>query len=251
MEKRNVVADEPSLQIPHLSYEDYHTLNCQTAYNRTHVEHAAACGCFRCGSTFAGRDVTSWLEENDGEDTALCPYCGTDAVIVGTDEFPLSTALLSLLYEHWFKEDFEHRAQDATYAPNYSGMDDYLRRGVPFLLAVDPTVEVVGEINLFPLEIMDDSWGNVHDNEVFGHAMGEIYSRWRGGRVSVHTDSEYPASGEVQLISDDGKVLPYEPWTGKEMALVGRLAKQYGDALKGVIVGGGNSKMKLLVDRRC
>lgn len=250
MEKHNIVADEPSLKIPHLSYEDYCTLNRQTAFNRSQVERAEACGCFRCGSTFAGHEVTSWFEEVDGEDTALCPYCGTNTVIVGTDEFPLSTALLSLLYRHWFKEEFKQRVQDATYAPNYSDMDDYLRRGVPFLLAVDPMVEVVGEIGLFPLEIMDDSWGNVHDNEVFDHAMAEIYSRWRGGRVSVRTDRRYPASGEVQLISDDGKILPYEPWSGGEMDLVGQLVEQYGDRLKGVIVGGGNSAMKLIVDRR-
>ncbi len=249
MNKQNVVADAPTLRIPHLSYKDRVAFNRQTAFNRPQVEHARACGCFRCGSVFDGHDVTSWLKEDDGEDTALCPYCKTDAVVVGMNEFPLSTALLSVLYKHWFADEFKERVKTATYAPRFSDMDDYLRRGVPFLLAVDPTVEVVGEISLFPLEIMDDTWGNVHDNEVFDRAMGKIYSRWRGGTVFVRTDSEYPGSGDVQLITADGEILPYESWSGKEMHLVGQLVKQYGDGFKGVIVGGGNSNMKLIVDR--
>lgn len=250
MTGRHVVEDASTLQIPHLSYEDHVTLNRQTAFNRTQVERAAACGCFKCGSTFAGRDVTSWIEEADGEDTALCPYCETDAVIVGTDEHPLSTALLSLLYKRWFSEEFKERVKTATYAPPFSDMDDYLRKGVPFLLAVDPDVEVVGEIGLFPLEIMDDSWGNVHDNDVFAHAMGEISHRWRGGTVYVRTNDRYPGSGDVRLVTADGGALPYEPWSGGEMDLVGQLAKKYGDALKGVIVGGSGASMKLIVDKR-
>lgn len=99
MDKRNIIEDDPAMEVPQLHYEDYYVLNSQSAYNQRLVEESHECGCFHCGSCFTGEEITKWLKEDDGEDTVLCPYYGVDAVIVGTDLLPLSTALLSMLYE--------------------------------------------------------------------------------------------------------------------------------------------------------
>ena len=82
--------------------DDENELNSQTAYNRAMVEYSARCGCFHCGGIFAGNEVAQWLQEDDGEDTALCPYCGVDAVIVGNEQYPVCMMVLSKLYMHWF-----------------------------------------------------------------------------------------------------------------------------------------------------
>ena len=124
--KCHVVPDEASVKVPHLSYEDRHALNRLTAYGRPTLEGSSLrCGCFHCGSSFVAREITAWMPEEDGADTALCPYCGCDAVLYDTKEFPLSTALLSSMYMEWFKSEYQERETVATYAPLFSGYDDY------------------------------------------------------------------------------------------------------------------------------
>lgn len=51
-------------------------------------------------------EITDWMPGEDGADTALCPYCGCDAVLYDTKEFLLSTALLSSMYMEWFKSEY-------------------------------------------------------------------------------------------------------------------------------------------------
>ena len=247
--KQHIVEDAPSLHVPHLGWEDYDSLNRQTAYNHSAVKRAQACGCFRCGSTFASNEISAWLAEDDGEDSALCPYCETDAVIVGTETHPLSTALLSLLYTHWFSSEYKERLKKATYVPDASSREDYLRKGVPFLLACDPNVEVVGEIRLFPLALDTDENGECYINENYESKLGKTAHHWKSGIVSVYLTREDPAAGDVHFITSTEEVLPYEPWSDSEMALVGRLVRRYGDALKGVFIESGVGKMKLIVDR--
>ena len=105
--RRHIVPDEALVEVPHLSYEDRHTLNCLTAYGRPILEGSLLrYGCFYCGSSFVASEITDWMPEEDGADTALCPYCGCDAVLYDTKEFLLSTALLSSMYMEWFKSEY-------------------------------------------------------------------------------------------------------------------------------------------------
>lgn len=157
---KNVIPDDPTVKVLSVGYEDKHELNRQTAFNRGFVEHAGKCGCFHCGSTFAGSEVTEWLHEDGGEDTALCPYCKTDAVIVGTKVFPLSTALLSTLYMEWFDSEYKARKEAATKMPMYKNRDDYKRKGIPFLYEHDKSVKILGEIGLFKLFGDGSAWGS-------------------------------------------------------------------------------------------
>lgn len=243
-----IVADDPSTAVPCIDYKAERILNRQTAHNRSAVQTCQRCGCFHCGRIFAGSLVDAWEQEQHGEATALCPFCDTDAVITGTDEFPVTTALLSLLYMEWFKKEFQEREKCALFVPAFSGRDDYLRKGIPFLL--DPAIQerVVGQITLFPTRLFDSAWGNLHDNEVFREAMHTIRNESPGGIVSVRAYFDDDGYCVSDFINDAGEKLPYEPWTSNEQDQLLNLTKTYGNRLKGVITTvGGNQKITLFV----
>ena len=69
-----------------------------------------ACGCFYCMSTFAAGEID---ERTTGlaldEQTALCPHCETDSVLVGKSVEKLGVAfsreLLGQMHEYWFSSD--------------------------------------------------------------------------------------------------------------------------------------------------
>ena len=58
------------------------------------------CGCFHCLKIFSPSEITSWLEEGSG--TAICPYCGIDAVIGESAGHPITAAFLKKMNKHFF-----------------------------------------------------------------------------------------------------------------------------------------------------
>ena len=61
---------------------------------------SSGCGCYFCTRAFHGGEVEEWVD--DGE-TALCPFCGIDAVLPGvTDAAALAAGL-----ERWFTRPSE------------------------------------------------------------------------------------------------------------------------------------------------
>lgn len=250
MERRNVVPDEPLAPIPLVTPEGERFLNRLSAFNRAEIEsHSAQCGCFHCGSSFTAGEIIEWLPEKDGDDTALCPHCDIDAVIYTTEKFPLSTALLSGLYIRWFGSEYKDRLERATYVPAFSGHDDYLRRGIPFLMNDKADIEVVGEIGLFPTRILSDEWGDLSDKEVYRDAMHTIANEGSGG--VVRASAYFDAKGYycADFLDEAGHRLPYEPWTGKQQDLLLDLTKQYGPRLRGLIKIPGAQKMQLFIER--
>lgn len=252
MGKANIIEDADSAAISYLDFGARYELNEQTAYNRRLVANANRCGCFYCGSTFGPSDIEEWLHEPDGEDTAICPYCGVDAVIVGSNSFPLSTALLSQLYMEWFEDEFEKVVEEGNCIPEYLGEKEFLGKGIPFCFSYDPHVEIVGSIDLFAWKAFDAAW-----YEEFGVAGGCIPPceddkpvgdfEGDGDEESCYSgDEEFSSVSSVSayfdeegyfhfdLINSRGVKLPYEPWTGKMQDLVLDLTKQYGDRLKGL-----------------
>ena len=67
-------------------------------------EHAVltskSCGCFYCRKIFDSNAIAEWVYDNDAR-TALCPYCGVDAVLPDST-VTLSDELLKSMYEKWF-----------------------------------------------------------------------------------------------------------------------------------------------------
>ena len=84
---------------PEISWEDVTEAHKLCTCHRDALTYADKCGCFYCKSIYDPRKITEWVD--DGK-TALCPYCGIDAVIPDTEEYPLTTAFLKKMYRKWF-----------------------------------------------------------------------------------------------------------------------------------------------------
>lgn len=80
---------------------------------RDHRDELAAsvrCGCFHCCRVYAATEIIDWIdpapemaaETGRSGQTALCPYCGVDAVIGDASTYPLTPAFLESMRAHWF-----------------------------------------------------------------------------------------------------------------------------------------------------
>ena len=74
---------------------DYITAHEYCMFNRRLLEHDKRCGCFHCLKVFDTKEL-EWV---DFDLTALCPYCGIDAVI---GEYPLTEEFLKKMRDYWF-----------------------------------------------------------------------------------------------------------------------------------------------------
>lgn len=74
--------------------------------HRKQVEASLVCGCYHCLKTFAPSLIFEWTEpsqEGLGQ-TAICPHCGTNAVVGSNAGFPLTPEFLEAVNLHWFFE---------------------------------------------------------------------------------------------------------------------------------------------------
>ena len=257
--RRHIVPDEASVEAPHLSYEDRHALNRLTAYGRSMLEGSPLrCGCFHCGSSFAASEITDWMPEEDGADTALCPYCGCDTVVYETKDYPLSTALLSKLYLDWFSTEFEEQEKIATYVPTFSTYDDYLRQGIPFLMEHHESDEIVGEVDLFRVDAPGNATGFMHEDsgawqakDLAGDEPGGMVKIvvHRGGRDFALEDENIRVSIYFEFIDEFGRRLPYELWSPDQEDCVLNLVEKCGTKLRGVILSPSGRTMRLVVKK--
>jgi hypothetical protein len=59
------------------------------------------CGCFYCLRIFDSKEI-DW--QDDAGETAMCPYCGIDAVIGESSGMPVTKAFLKEMRRYWFTE---------------------------------------------------------------------------------------------------------------------------------------------------
>lgn len=69
-------------------------------YNRKTLEKDKLCGCFDCVKVFSPSEIQEYVEE-DPDDTAICPYCGTDSVIGESSGFPITEDFLMRMHRRW------------------------------------------------------------------------------------------------------------------------------------------------------
>jgi hypothetical protein len=70
----------------------------KSRHNRSLLAKSMICGCFYCCNEFPFAQIAKWT---DDDATAICPYCGIDAVL-GFD-FPVADrALLREMHDRWF-----------------------------------------------------------------------------------------------------------------------------------------------------
>lgn len=71
-----------------------------TIFNNHHrelLESADKCGCYACCRIFHPKEIEEWTDNNA---TAICPYCGVDAIIPTP-----TTSILKKLNEKYFTYD--------------------------------------------------------------------------------------------------------------------------------------------------
>jgi len=69
--------------------------------HRPQIEGSDACGCFSCLAIFLPADITHWIEETGGGETARCPRCAVDAVIGSAAGFPITRQFLGAMRSYW------------------------------------------------------------------------------------------------------------------------------------------------------
>lgn len=70
-----------------------------SAHHREAIEKSILCGCFFCIRTFLPIEITDWV---DDDDTALCPYCGIDAVLGSECGYFIDDDFLQRMQARWF-----------------------------------------------------------------------------------------------------------------------------------------------------
>ncbi|WP_084005615.1 hypothetical protein [Magnetovibrio blakemorei] len=68
--------------------------------HRNSLEVSQKCGCFHCLKIFDPKEIVIWL--NEGTGTAMCPYCGIDAILGDKDVGLLTPEFLQKMHDFWF-----------------------------------------------------------------------------------------------------------------------------------------------------
>ena len=68
--------------------------------NRDALQRDAVCGCFHCLKIFNTKEISEWISDTSG--TAVCPYCGIDAIIGAYSGYPITYDFLEKMHQHWF-----------------------------------------------------------------------------------------------------------------------------------------------------
>ena len=77
----------------------YTAAHQHSSRHRAEIEASARCACFFCFRSFASADIKTWV---DGNQTALCPRCGVDAVIGNASKHRLDDVFLRGMHQHFF-----------------------------------------------------------------------------------------------------------------------------------------------------
>ncbi len=66
----------------------------QSMKNRKLLETTKECGCYSCLEVFDPKLIQQWTDQSQ---TAICPFCGIDSIIIETDKKVLEAAK-----KYWF-----------------------------------------------------------------------------------------------------------------------------------------------------
>ncbi|MFC1639036.1 cytoplasmic protein [Patescibacteria group bacterium] len=70
--------------------------------NREQLAESDEAGCYYCRNVFPASEVSNYVIEEDGTETAVCPKCGLDSVLADSAGIELSAENLEQLNEYWF-----------------------------------------------------------------------------------------------------------------------------------------------------
>ena len=69
--------------------------------NKKQLEMSNKCGCFGCVKIFEPSEIKEYIP---GEDTAVCPYCGTDSILGDYSGFDITEEFMREMNEEMFGE---------------------------------------------------------------------------------------------------------------------------------------------------
>lgn len=67
--------------------------------NRQYLKKDKICGCYACLTIFKTVEIEDWL---DKKTTAVCPYCGMDAIVSESCGYKPTEKILKLLHNREF-----------------------------------------------------------------------------------------------------------------------------------------------------
>jgi hypothetical protein len=86
--------------------------------NHAQIEASKLCGCCNCVLIFKPDEIVGWtgltVQNMDdpkaiAEQTAMCPNCGSEAVLGDGCGFPINANFLARMNEAWFQRTLIHR----------------------------------------------------------------------------------------------------------------------------------------------
>lgn len=69
--------------------------------NKELIEKSEYCGCFSCNRIFPSYEIEDFIKDSKGE-TAVCPFCGTDALLPENSPYDLTESFLKEMNKKWF-----------------------------------------------------------------------------------------------------------------------------------------------------
>ena len=74
----------------------------KSSCHKTEIMRSKICGCYYCCTTFAPEEISEWILENEnGDETAICPKCGIDSVL--DSSLPIENKnFLNKMNKFWF-----------------------------------------------------------------------------------------------------------------------------------------------------
>jgi hypothetical protein len=188
------------------------------------------------------------MQEEAEEETGVCPFCDTDALVTGTDAFPLSAGLLKQLYQEWFSEEYKEKQKTAIGLLQLFEEEDVFRETLTDVDEKDKKVLEVGKIRLVSTRLLQNEEGGLHNKESYQRALEELMNERTGGIVSVKVWRNDKGRYCSEIIDAQGKPIPYALGGKDDYYLAYKLTKQYGDKLMGVteVTFGGYGKTMYL-----
>ena len=73
----------------------------KSSSHKNEILSSDLCACFYCAQTFLPNEISDWIEEPKGGETAICPKCGIDSVL--SSELPITDKkFLDEMSNYWF-----------------------------------------------------------------------------------------------------------------------------------------------------
>jgi len=73
----------------------------KSSLHREELMRGNVCGCFYCEQLFSPLEITEWIDEPQGGQTAICPKCGIDSVL--GEALPITDkSFLNEMNKLWF-----------------------------------------------------------------------------------------------------------------------------------------------------